>query len=149
MRTTNDSYIEAAAYRDLTVVAAMDGDDVWIVLVDPWADEVVAGPNAVGNSPISDRRPGIAAVSERGYLGVCYEAGNGPYGGGGTEEDGVSFVLVGPDATVWGEEVPVVEDLRNIGGCAVGWSGDEFLVAWWEAGLEDNRILVQRVVPRI
>jgi len=149
MLTTEDSYIEAAAYRDLTAVAAMDGGDVRVVLVDPWIDEIVAGPNAVAASPISDRRPGIASVNERGYLGVCYEAGNGPYGGGGTEEDGVSFVLVGPDATAWGDEVAVVQHLRNIGGCAVGWSGDEFLVAWWEAALDDNRILVQRVVARI
>lgn len=143
MGAYEDSSIEAVAYRDLTVVAAMDGGDVLVVLVDPWTAETVAGPNAVAVSSLSDRRPGAAAVDERGYLGLCYAAGSG------TEEEGISFVLVGPDATAWGEAVPVVEHLRSAFGCAVGWSGEEFLVAWVEAALEDNRILAQRVVPRI
>ena len=63
-------------------------------------------------------------------------------------QDGLAFNLVGLDAHLLGEQVQVVDALENIGGCAVGWSGGEFLVAWWEAGLHDNRILVQRVAPR-
>jgi hypothetical protein len=144
-----DGSIEAVAYRDYTVVAAMDGRDVYVVVVDPWEDAVVGGPEVVGDSPISDRRPGLAAVDERGYLGLCFEDGPGPYGGGAGSDDGVSFALVGPDATRWGEAVEVVGDLRNIGGCAVGWSGEDFIVVWWEAGLADNRILARRVRPRI
>ena len=75
----------------------------------------------------------------------------GPHGGAAGEDDGVDFRLVGPDGEPWGEPVEVVGGLRNIGGCAVAYSLDSFVVVWWRAsGPEEyNSIWARRVRPRV
>ncbi len=146
MLSFEDSSLEAVAFRDWTVVAGMNGS-VRISIFDPWEEELVAA-GVVAESGIIDRRPRLAPVDERGYLGLCFAQGPGPAGGSGGE-DGIELGLLGNDGTLWGQIIPVVEGLRNAGGCGLGWNGTDFLVVWWEAALENNRILAQRVRPRI
>jgi hypothetical protein len=146
-----DLYVEATDFRDDVVVIGMDGTSVLAVVVDPWSIAVEAGPIAIGASTIRDRRPGIAAVNERGFLGVCYETGRGSYGGGVPGYDGVAFQLIGPDGRPWGQSVAVAENLANIGGCAAAWSGSEFIVIYKYGEGDDpaSSIMAQRVRPLI
>lgn len=147
MATSEDTILAAAAYRDSVAVAGVEST-LQLALLDPWADEVVAGPTVLADDTYYDAGgPGIAPVEELGYLGVCYAiTGAGPDGG-----TGLVFALVGPDADPWGERVTITTGQRNIGGCAAAWSGVEFLVAWWQSGGDAgfNTIFVQRVVPRL
>jgi len=149
---TEDSYIEAEAFFDYTLVLAMDGADALVSVVSLDGATVVSGPTAVGHSGIMDRRPGIVAANGRGYLGVCYETGPGPAGGSGAGE-GVTFRIIAPSGPPVGAELTVVSDLGNIGGCAIGWSGSEFNVIYWSTMLDDTAAPVtmyaQRVRPLI
>jgi hypothetical protein len=150
MTLISDAMIDATGFFDYTLAVAMDGSDVVVVVVEPWWGSIVSGPQTIGHSGIRDRRPGITAVHDRGYLGVCYEKGPGPWGGSGGE-DGVAFRLISPYGEPIGAEVEVISGLRNIGDCEVGWSGSEFLVAYWSCAGDTvwNKIYAQRVRPLI
>lgn len=150
MRVHPDSYIEATGFRDLSMVVGMDGTDVQVVVAEAWSGDVISGPVVVGHSRIIDRRPGIAAVIDRGYLGICYEIGPPP---DGVSDDnyGIIFRLITPDGYPFGAEITIASDLDNVGDCAVGWSGSEFIVIYWSCGGDSrfNIMLAQRVRPLI
>jgi hypothetical protein len=144
-----DTYIEVAAFLDYALVVGMDGRDVLAEVVEPWMGSVISGPFVIGSSGIVDRRPGISAVIDRGYLGVCYETGRGPPGGSG--DDGLSFRIIDVHGSPLGAPLVIASGLENIGGCAVGWSGSEFIVIYWSCGVDtpSNHIIAQRVQPTI
>jgi hypothetical protein len=146
----SDSAIEAVGFHDYTLVVMMDGHDVKTIVLEPLWGHVVAGPEVIGHSGLRDRRPGIAAAHERGYLGVCYETGPGP-SGGSEEEDGIAFRIISPYGEALGAELEIVSGLRNAGGCAVAWSGEEFMVIYWSCAGDAvwNTIYAQRVRPLI
>jgi hypothetical protein len=146
-----DTYIETAAFFDLAFVVGMDGRDVLAEAVEPWMGSVISGPNVIGQSGIRDRRPGIIAVIDRGYFGVCYETGPGPAGGSPGRRDGLDFRIIDTHGLPLGAPLTVVSGLENIGGCDVGWSGGEFIVIYWSCGGDSvfNQILAQRVRPLI
>lgn len=147
----SDSFIEADALLDDAVVVGMGDGAVTAVAVEPWSGTVTGGPTTAGLSEIRDRRPGLVGAPARGYLGLCYETGPGPWGGGAADGDGVSFRLLAPDARPIGAELIVAAGLRNIGGCAVGWSGEEFVVLYWSCGGDGewNTVYAQRIRPLV
>lgn len=144
----HDGSIDAVRFRDHVVASVMDGTSVWLVVVDPWSRSVVTEALVIGTSGIGDRAPSIAAVEERGYLGVCWAEGRGPWGGS-RFGDGVRFAMVTESGQVLGESILVATPETNIGGCAVTWTGEAFIVAWWRAGGDNvyNSILARRIVP--
>jgi hypothetical protein len=150
MGLMEDSYIDATGFFDYTLAVAMGGSTVEVVVIEPWGGTVVSGPHVVGHSGIIDRRPGITAAHGRSYLGVCYEKGPGPAGGSGGR-DGVAFRIISPYGEPLGAELEIVSGLRNIGDCAVGWSGSEFVIIYWSCGGDTvwNTIYAQRVRPLI
>lgn len=144
--TTADTSPEIVAYRDYAVVAIADADDATVVVVDPWENEIVAGPNAVASTDGTDGVGTIrlASAEDKGYLGACWLSAYPSLEG---EEGEISFGLVGPDATSWGLPVVVTRE-ANVGGCSVGWNGEEFLVLFWRHR-EDSSVWVQRIRPRL
>ena len=143
----SDGAVDAVGYHDFALVIAMDGAHAQVGVVDALAGTVAHGPIIVGSSGIEDRRPHLAAVTERGFLGLCYETGIGPPGGSG--HDGIAFRVIRPDGMPVGAEVVVAAELMNAGGCDVGWSGTEFVVLYWSCGggAAENVIYAQRVRP--
>jgi hypothetical protein len=87
--------------------------------------------------------------SARGFLGVCYETGPGPWGGGWGGADGLDFRIIDTRGMPLGAPLVIDSEMENIGGCDVGWSGSDFLVIYWSCGgdSEFNQIIAQRVVP--
>jgi hypothetical protein len=143
-------YVEVAAYRDFAVVTGVDGTSVHAAMVDPWTDSVVAN-QIIGTTSIQDRRVGIASAEAPGFLGACYATGPGSIGGGSAYEDGVAFQLLGPNLDRWGAPLTVVDRLRNIGGCAIAWTGSDFVIAWWHAATDiaSNQIWVATIHPAV
>jgi hypothetical protein len=141
--------VGVAGFHDFSFVVGMDGWDVLVTVVEPWTGSIVSGPNVIGQSGIRDRTPGIAAVVDRGFLGVCYETGPGPWGGGWGGADGLDFRIIDTRGMPLGAPLVIDSEMENIGGCDVGWSGSDFLVIYWSCGGDSafNRIIAQRVVP--
>jgi hypothetical protein len=112
------------------LMVGMDGRVVWVALFreDGESPPVVE----IAKSGIVDRRPGIAAAPEIGLAGVCFATGRGPAGGSTDHGDGVSFALIDSDGQLAAEPRVLAAGLADIGGCDVAWSGETFLVAWWE-----------------
>jgi hypothetical protein len=148
-----DARLEAVSYRDRVIVAWLGFGGLLTLAYDPLTGTSLHGPTVAGGTGIRDRKPGLAAVHENGYLGICWETGVGPAGGGGPfyHGDGAAFRIIDEDGVPLGAPVTVVSDINNIGGCAVGWSGSQFLVAYWNCGNagEDYGIWVRRVTPLI
>jgi cysteine-rich repeat protein len=142
--------VAGAMYYDRAILATASSDDVSIVAIDSVAGTAVAGPTVVGHPGVTTAVD-IVAVPERGLLGLCYWSGPGPAGCMPGQPETVIVRVVRPDGTPMGEEVAVASDLACVGGCAIGWSGTEFVVAFWKAGSDSvgNQILVQRVAPLI
>jgi hypothetical protein len=115
----------------------MDGSALWVA--DVAADGSLSAARNVAPSGVADRRPGVAFAPELGATGVCYATGTGPGGGGGADHhDGVSFVLVDGNGAPAGVPLVIADGLENIGGCDTAWSGDSFLVIWWDIELNLN-----------
>jgi hypothetical protein len=143
-------YVEASSYDDDLVACVMDGSDVIVAVADTGTGAVVGGPTRVGQSGIIDRRPGIAPAPSRGYLAICYATGPGPAGGSGGN-DGVAIRLIRPDGSPLGVERVVASGLENIGGCAVSWSGSEFMMIYWSCGgyTVPRQLVAERFRPTI
>lgn len=139
---SEDLRVGTTAYRDTVVVAATNrqAGHVLAGVVDPWSHSVVSGPHVVGSSRLFDYGASLAAASDRGFVGLCYSRGE-------QGSQSVMFRVLGPDAEPWTAEQTVADGLELAGGCSVGWSGAEFLVAWWEAGLSKNKLSVTRLIP--
>jgi hypothetical protein len=149
----SDGHIEAVAYRDRIIIAWLGSGGVRTLAYDPITGATLHGSVVAGRTGIRDRKPGLGAVHENGYLGLCWETGVGPAGGGGPSYrgDGADFRIIDEDGEPIGAPATVVSGINNIGGCAVGWSGSQFLVAYWNCGEagDDYGIWVRRVTPLI
>ena len=117
----------------------MDGKNLW--------STTLSGPDSlseheVAPSGIADRAPGAAAAEQFDAVGVCYATGPGPYGGAGDPgalaPDGVSFALLNEDGRPILPPTVIAEAIENIGGCAVAWSGEAFLVVYWHIAISDS-----------
>jgi hypothetical protein len=108
----------------------MDGQALWVVPI--AKDEAQPSMRRLAPARVADRRPGVAFAKQLGVTGVCYAIGSGPAGGSGDRRDGVSFVLVDAQGAPASEPLVIADQLSNIGGCDVAWSGDAFLVIWWQ-----------------
>lgn len=128
-----------------TLMFGIDDASLWAARI----DTAVARPVAATN--VGDRRPGVAVAKELGGLGVCFATGPGPYGGAAGEGDGVSFVLVNAEGSVVSGPTVVADAMNNIGGCSIAWSGDAFLVAYWQIGPTEtdaySELRAQLLVP--
>ncbi len=146
MPTIEDTTPDLVAYRDYAAVAVDNGDEATVMLVDPWEDRVVAGPGAIGTCDGTNSGAVVRLVpaEERGFLGACWLS---RYPRMADMVGEISFGLVGPDATPWGEPIVVASE-PNVGGCAAGWNGQEFLVLLWRHR-EDSSVWVQRIRPGI
>jgi hypothetical protein len=53
------------------------------------------------------------------------------------------------EGEVLGRTLVVAPEQENVGGCAVAWTGEAFIVAWWRAGgdHEHNAVFARRIVP--
>ncbi len=137
-----DSQVDAAAYRDSVALALADvnyASSLDVVLVDPWTDEIVAGPQTVTRD-VFQANAAIVAAEERGFLGICHSSIMLDGAGG----ERIDVLLVGPDATSWGGSVLVREGLAHQRGCAIAWSGAEFLVVYVD---DSGAPVAQRVRP--
>jgi hypothetical protein len=143
--------LASAAYFDRAVLASTSEGELTVVAVDSVSEAVVAGPTAVEHSGtvtgVDMRGVEMVAVPEQGFLAMCYETRPEPL----AELASLMLRVIRPDGTPLGDEVTVASDLRNIGGYAIAWSGDEFVVVYWKAGSDSvgNEVLVQRVAPLI
>jgi hypothetical protein len=148
-----DGRLDATSYRDRILIAWLGSGGVRTLAYDPATGMTLHGSVVVGSTGIRDRKPGLAAVHENGYLGLCWETGVGPAGGGSPSYrgDGADFRIIDEDGEPIGAPVTIVSGINNIGGCAVGWSGSQFLVAYWNCGEagDDYGIWVRRVTPLI
>lgn len=148
----SDGEFVAASYRDRVVVAWNGGTDggAQTLVYSPFSGMTLSGPSTVGSTRIEDRKPGLAPAHANGYLGLCWENGPGPWGGDAAE-DSVDFQIIDEDGLPLGAPVVVASDL-HVRGCAVAWSGSEFLVAYWNRlpiyG-DECGIWVRRVRPLI
>jgi hypothetical protein len=118
------------------VLVGADGSQLWAAAIARDAQAVAA--RAVATAGVADRKPGIAAAPELAAFAVCYATGPGPGGGFGRDKDGVSFLLVDQQGAAIGEPVVLADDLENIGGCDVAWSGAAFLAVWWDIELNKS-----------
>lgn len=146
MATTEDTHPDIVAYRDYAAVGVAQGGDATVTLVDPWENEIVAGPGEVGTADAHDGGAVVrlASAEDRGFLGACWVSHDAV-----TPDDvsEISFGLVGPDATPWGVPVVVVRHAMA-GGCTAAWNGEEFLVLYWLHG-EESSVWVQRIRPGV
>lgn len=136
----DDTRIALVPFRDNVVVAVVSSPDVYSSVFDPWERAVVNGPTRVGRSDLFDYGAALAAAEDRGFVGLCYSRGTQGH-------QSVVFRVLGPDGSPWTAEQTVAEDLELAAKCDVAWSGEEFLVAWWSAGMQNNTITVVRLAP--
>lgn len=146
----SDAALGSATLRDAMVITHMDGSSVWVTLYDPFEGTTVR--QRVADSNVGDRRAAVTGVDKLGLIGVCIPTGSGPWGGGGGDGmDGVDFRILAADGTPWSDTIEIVSGLQNIGGCAVAFHLDAFIVVWWRASgsIEYNSIWARRVAPRL
>ncbi len=129
----NDGQYNFAALEDRLLVLGMDGGSLWAASL--AASDESPAVASVASSGVVDRRPGIAAAAELGLAGVCYATGPGPAGGSAGRDDGVAFALIDAEGRLAGEPRQLAAELDNLGGCDIAWSGEAFLVAWWDIDL--------------
>jgi len=145
-----DSSLATAAFRDQVAITHLDGRRAWLTLADPF--ERTHQRVDLGEARVGDREVGVVGVTKFGMLGTCIPVGPGPWGGSTMASDeGVAFQLVSADGTLLGERVTIVDDLRNVGGCAVAFHRDSFIVLWWRASGDRvyNSLWARRVRPRL
>jgi cysteine-rich repeat protein len=137
-------WIGVAAYRADLVMGWGRSGAIQLVGVDGWSLDALGDVATIGEGR---SRPALAAVPGRGYLGVCWCIGPSD----STESDRVQFRMIRPDGATMGPEITIRDGMRNAGSCAVGWSGTEFVVAYWWAGGDGawNTVYAQRVRPVI
>ena len=113
----------------------MDGEALWTAQIDAEREDTRTW--SLAPAGVADRRPGVAFAPELGLIGICYATGPGPAGGEYGRRDGVSFVTVDEQGAPVGEPMVIADWLWNIGGCDVAWSGEAFLLAYWDIDLDD------------
>jgi hypothetical protein len=144
----SDALVHVEGYHDFALVSAMDGSRAQVCTVDALAGTIAHDPVIVGRiGGWPEYGPQLEAVTERGYLGLCYATCGTPGPDGG--DDGFSFRVIRPDGMPVGTEVEVASGLLGALGCDVGWSGTEFVVVYWSTGLDaaSSTIFAQRVRP--
>jgi hypothetical protein len=117
--------------QDRVLAFGMNGHGLWGAML---AESIAPIEGEIAPSTVADRAPAAAAAEQLGAVGVCYATGQGRYGGGGGTQkptDGVSFVLLNAESDPILPPTVLADDIANIGGCAVAWSGEEFLVVYW------------------
>jgi hypothetical protein len=112
--------------------------------------DLAEGASSVPFEPLAptrivDRAVGVAPAESRGVVGVCYATGPGPGGGTLQSGDGVAFMAVDASGRVVQGPMVLAEDISNIGGCDIAWSGEEFVVAYWRIDfVETNSLVLDR-----
>ncbi len=147
---SSDAELGSAPIRDAIAITHIQDGGVWITLYDPF--EATSVRHRVGDSRVGDREAAVVGVDKLGLIGVCIPTGRGPGGGGGGDGmDGVAFRILAADGTPWSDPIEIVGGLENIGGCAVAFHLDAFVVVWWRASgsVEYNSIWARRVAPRL
>jgi hypothetical protein len=149
---TDNAPLAADWLSDRTLVvtrALVDEPDEVVVAVQTDTHDVLHGPSILGPAFWPDKTPGLTAVPDNDYAGVCWVARTRP-----VEESGWEAVLVQlieSDGTPIDEAVEIAVVPGSTSGCALGWSGREFVVLYWSTGLGtvENTIYAQRVRPLI
>jgi hypothetical protein len=142
-----DSGTAVEVFRDYFVVAAVHADgEVEARFVPAFGDSPFAEsePFPVASRGMTDRRPGLAVASERGFAVACYAFE------GGTGRRGVVVQAFGADGRPWGAPFTAVTGELNIGDVACGWNGSEIVLVWWRAASAEARyygIFSQRLRP--
>ena len=106
-----------------------DGTQLWVAPLryraEPSMVRELAPPGMV------HRRPGVAPVPELGITGVCFAIGTGTANTVHDQSDRISFMLLDKQGMPIGEPLVIADGLYS-GGCDLAWSGESFLVAWWD-----------------
>jgi len=129
---STDSSLRTGRLRDSVLVTHVSRDLAWLTTANPFDGShtrVAFGPGRVGDRPI-----GVVGVDKHGVIGACVPTGPGPHGGAsGRAAEGVAFYLLAADGDRLAGPIQVVDELFNIGGCAVAFHVDSFIVVWWRA----------------
>jgi len=134
--TGMDGGYATAQLHDHTLAFGMDGERLWAVTLAGVSTPI---EHDIALSGIADRPPGAAAAEPLDAVGVCYATGPGPYGGADAPaSDGVSFALLNVGGALILPPSVIADEIENVGGCAVAWSGEEFLVVYWHIAFSDR-----------
>jgi hypothetical protein len=120
-----DHQITAATLRNEVVAAIIYDGFVHTVVIDPWKQAVQAGPTVVGTSERYDYSAGLAAVPERGFLGLCYPTGS-------DSKQSFALQMLGSDGSAWGTPVTIAQP-ACAAACSLAYHADRFAAVWWGA----------------
>jgi hypothetical protein len=116
-----------AQLDDRAVVFGVNGMQLWSAVLD---GREATSIHAIAATSAWNFRIGASAADELGQIGVCYTMGSSEETWPNSDE--VLFVLVDRDGVPVTEPRVVSSALGQAGGCDVAWSGESFLVAWWQ-----------------
>ena len=129
--------MEAEAYNGYLYVLGMDAWEVAVIVLDSATGDLISGPSVISDSGYY--RGDIVAAPGRDYLGSCYKTWDRS-----SEDRDLAFRLISSDGVPLGSEY-MIDSSPEMRGCAIDWSGNEFLVVY----SADDELFAQRIRPPI